>query len=146
MIEHIIKHNYIINVDNCDNFSELAFNLKLDRLFYTHSLGHLMGLYVHDVGSNLELQNNKIIYVDSLSEVKSNFKFENNILFTIEPGFYLNDQYIKMFCSDAQRKYINFDLIEKNKHFGGVRIETNVLIYNDKIYDITTILEKKINH
>lgn len=142
MIEHIIKHKYIINVDKCLNFSNLAFDINLDRLFYTHSLGHLLGLYVHDVGSNLEEVNGKIKF-NNCNQFTRNFIFENCVLFTIEPGFYINSFFINNFCSDIQRKYINFDLIEEKKHYGGVRIETNILIYNDKVYDITTILEKE---
>lgn len=143
MIEFIIKHKYIININNSCDFEDLAFELQLDRLFYMHNLGHLLGLYVHDVGSNLELINNKVILNNSKNN--RNFIFENNVLFTIEPGFYLNNFFIKNFCSDEQRKYINFDLINKNQNYGGIRIETNVLIFNDKVYDITTILEKEHN-
>lgn len=143
MIEHIIKHKYIINVDNCCNFDSIAFDLQLDRLFYMHGLGHLLGLYVHDVGSNLEIVNNKVVSINAPSYKSRNFVFENRVIFTIEPGFYLNLAFINKFCNPDQRKYINFNLIRDKQHYGGVRIETDILIYNDRVYDITTILEKE---
>lgn len=143
MIEFIIKYQYIINIDKRCDFEDFAFELQLDRLFYMHNLGHLLGLYVHDVGANLELVNDKVILNNSKNN--RNFVFENNVLFTIEPGFYLNSFFINNFCSDEQRKYINFELINKNQNYGGIRIETNVLIFNDKVHDITAILEKEYN-
>lgn len=143
MVEFLIKHKYIINIDNCSNFDCIAFELQLDRLFYMHGLGHLLGLYVHDVGSNLEVVNNKVVIVNVSRNKPRNFILENRVLFTIEPGFYINCEFINKFCRPEQRKYINFNLVKDKQHYGGVRIETNILIYNDKVYDITTILEKE---
>ena len=87
----------------------------LSRTFMPHSLSHLMGLDVHDVGRNVSY--------------KSMGYLENGIVLTIEPGIYFIDFMMDKAENDVDLvKYINVEEFEKYRGFGGVRIEDNVII------------------
>ena len=108
----IIKEGF--NVDD-------MFNDGLARIFMPHSIGHLLGLDVHDVG------NRSITY-------KSNNLLENGMFITVEPGIYFIDFLMdEAESSTTLSKYINITELEKYRGFGGVRIEDNVMIGEDSV-------------
>ena len=104
-----------------DFTAEEMFNNGLARTFMPHSIGHLVGLDVHDVGFK------KITY-------KSNVILENGMYITVEPGIY----FIDFLMDEAEQspilsKYINKEELEHYRGFGGVRIEDNVMIGEDTV-------------
>ena len=108
----IIKEGY--NVDD-------MFNDGLARIFMPHSVSHLLGLDVHDVG------NKSITY-------KSNNFLENGMFITVEPGIYFIDFLMdEAETSTVLQKYINVEEFEKYRGFGGVRIEDDVMINEDSV-------------
>ena len=108
----IINQGY--NVDD-------MFNDGLARIFMPHSVGHLLGLDVHDVG------NRSITY-------KSNNILENGMFITVEPGIYFIDFLMdEAESSTVLQKYINVEELEKYRGFGGVRIEDDVMIGEDSV-------------
>jgi len=106
-------------------------------LFFQCGLGHMMGLDVHDMGALGEdyvgytrtIRRNPAFGFKSLRLAKA---LEPGFVVTVEPGLYfipaLMDRY------RAQRRfeqYIDYDVVETYRDFGGVRIEDGVLVTDD---------------
>ena len=97
------------------------FDAGLARTFMPHSVGHLLGIDVHDVG------NKSITY-------KSNNILENGMFITVEPGIYFVDMLMdEAESSLALSKYLNVEELEKYRGFGGVRIEDDVMVGEDSV-------------
>ena len=119
----IINQGY--NVDE-------MFNNGLARIFMPHSVGHLLGLDVHDVG------NRSITY-------KSNNILENGMFITVEPGIYFIDFLMdEAESSTVLQKYINVEELEKYRGFGGVRIEDDVMIGEDSVESYQAVLPRTV--
>ena len=110
-----------IGILSKDYSAEEMFNNGLARTFMPHSVGHFLGLDVHDVGLR------GITY-------KSNVILENGNFITVEPGIY----FISFLMDEAEAspilsKYIIKDELEKYRKFGGVRIEDDVMVGEDSV-------------
>jgi len=107
-------------------------------MFLPHGLGHMMGMDVHDMEGLGQ------IYVGFDEETRPNLeqfgtnclrmgrKLEEGFVVTDEPGIYfipalIDDWKASGHCKD----FLNFDLLETYKDFGGIRIEDDLLITND---------------
>ena len=106
-------------------------------LFLPHGLGHMMGMDVHDMeglGQN---------YVGFDDEIQPSTQFGTNCLrcgkrlkegfvMTDEPGIYFIPALIDDWRAQGLHKdFINYDLLETYKDFGGIRIEDDILITKD---------------
>ena len=103
-------------------------------LFFPHGLGHMIGLDVHDME---DLGEQYVGYTDNVHRstqfgtayLRLGRALEPGFVLTVEPGLYFIPELIdqwrrkKMFTD-----FINYDALKKYRHFGGVRIEDNVLI------------------
>lgn len=103
-------------------------------MFMPHGLGHMMGMDVHDMeglGQN---------YVGFDDEVQPSTQFGLNCLrcgrrlqpgfvMTDEPGIYFIPHLIDLWKGQGLHKdFINYDLVETYKDFGGIRLEDDILI------------------
>ena len=110
-----------IGILSKDYTAEQMFNDGLARTFMPHSIGHFLGLDVHDVGMR------SITY-------KSNVILENGNFITVEPGIYFIDFLMdEAEASPILSKYIIKEELEKYRGFGGVRIEDDVMIGEDSV-------------
>ena len=101
--------------------AEKMFEDGMARIFMPHSIGHLVGLDVHDAGFK------SITY-------KSNNILENGIFITVEPGIYFIDFLMDQAeSSTVLSQYINVEELEKYRDFGGVRIEDNIMFHEDHV-------------
>ena len=103
-------------------------------MFLPHGLGHMMGMDVHDM-EGLGQQ-----YVGFDDEVQPSTQFGTNCLrcgrrvqpgfvLTDEPGIYFIPQLIDQWRAEGlHRDFLNYDLLETFKDFGGIRIEDDILI------------------
>ena len=103
-------------------------------MFLHHGLGHMMGMDVHDMEGLGQ------IYVGFDEEVRPSEQFGTNCLrcgrrlqegwvMTDEPGIYFIPALIDEWRSKGLHKdFINYDLLESYKDFGGIRIEDDILI------------------
>ena len=88
--------------------------------FMPHSIGHLVGLDVHDVGTKVSYKSLRLIE-------KGNF-------ITVEPGIYFIDFLMDQIENDPNlSKYVNKEVLETFRGFGGVRIEDDVMVYDTKV-------------
>jgi Xaa-Pro aminopeptidase len=103
-------------------------------LFFPHGLGHMMGLDVHD----LEGLGEDYVGYDEKTKRSSQFgraflrlgkELEAGNVFTIEPGIYFIPELIDQWKSQGLHKeFINYDLVETYKDFGGIRVEDDILV------------------
>ena len=116
--------------------AETAVREGAHAMFYPHGLGHMMGLDVHD------MENLGEVWVGYDGKPKSTQfgrkslrlarTLEPGFVLTVEPGIYFIPELIDMWkgqkkCTD----FINYDLLETYKSFGGIRNEEDYLITED---------------
>ena len=127
MLDHIVELlcNFNLVLERPDNIPDS----RIAEYFLPHSLGHFLGLQVHDVGSNQADASGALIKPD-----KRNPKFkmlrpiEKSHVVTVEPGLYFIDLLLKDLSNSQYKKLINWPLIEELKPCGGIRIEDNIVI------------------
>lgn len=106
-------------------------------LFLPHGLGHMMGMDVHDmealgqqyVGFDNEIQPSAQFGTASL---RMGRRLQEGFVVTDEPGIYFIPALIDLWKKEGTNaNFLNFDVIEKYKDFGGIRIEDDILITSD---------------
>jgi len=96
--------------------------------FMPHGLGHCLGLDVHDVGGYAPGEGRKT-YPHIKQNLRCGRKLMENMVITVEPGFYFIDYLIRNALADSDlSKFINQDKLAEMRPVGGVRIEDNVVI------------------
>ena len=118
--------------------TEEAVRAGAHAMFLPHGLGHMMGMDVHDMEGLGQ------IYVGFDDETRPNLeqfgtnclrmgrKLEPGFVLTDEPGIYFIPHLIDLWHKEGHcKEFINFDLLETYKDFGGIRIEDDLLITND---------------
>ena len=103
-------------------------------LFFPHGLGHPLGLDVHD----LEGMGENIVGYDSevtrskefgLAFLRFGRKLQEGFVMTIEPGIYFIPELIDIWKAENKlAEFINYNVVETYKDFGGIRIEDDVLV------------------
>ncbi len=107
-------------------------------MFLPHGLGHMMGMDVHDMEGLGQ------IYVGFDEETRPNLeqfgtnclrmgrKLEEGFVMTDEPGIYFIPALIDDWKASGHcKEFLNFDMLETYKDFGGIRIEDDILIMKD---------------
>ena len=116
--------------------TEEAVRAGAHAMFLPHGLGHMMGMDVHDMeglGQN---------YVGFDDEIQPSTQFGTNCLrcgkrlqegfvMTDEPGYFIPALIDDWRAQGLHRDFINYDLLETYKDFGGIRLEDDILITAD---------------
>lgn len=111
---------------------------KISQVFMPHGVGHLLGLQVHDVGSNLGDERGTVIPAPKeFPKLKSTRVFEPRMAFTIEPGIYFIDVLLNRLQDSDNGKYMNWSRIAEFKPYGGIRIEDNIILHRDRNENVT---------
>ena len=118
--------------------TEEALRAGAHAMFLPHGLGHLMGMDVHDMEGLGQ------IYVGFDDETRPNLeqfgtnclrmgrRLEEGFVLTDEPGIYFIPHLIDLWRAEGHcSEFLNFDLLETYKDFGGMRIEDDLLITKD---------------
>ncbi len=104
-------------------------------MFFQCGLGHMLGMDTHDME---DLGEQYVGYTDNLKKETSIFglkslrlgrELEAGFVLTVEPGIYIIPELIDRW--EAEKKYadfINYDVLNTYRDFGGIRIEDNFLI------------------
>lgn len=107
-------------------------------MFLPHGLGHMMGMDVHDmeglgqtnVGFDEETRPNLEQF--GTNALRMGRRLQKGFVVTDEPGIYFIPALIDEWKADGHcKEFINFDLLETYKDFGGMRIEDDILITED---------------
>ena len=104
-------------------------------MFLPHGLGHMMGMDVHDMEGLGQ------IYVGFDDETRPNLeqfgtnclrmgrRLEEGFVLTDEPGIYFIPALIDDWKASGHcKEFLNFEILETYKNFGGIRIEDDILI------------------
>ena len=107
-------------------------------MFLPHGLGHMMGMDVHDMEGLGQ------IYVGFDAETRPNLnqfgtnclrmgrRLQEGFVVTDEPGIYFIPALIDDWRASGHcKEWLNFDMLETYKDFGGIRIEDDLLITAD---------------
>ncbi|KAA6340044.1 Xaa-Pro aminopeptidase [termite gut metagenome] len=102
-------------------------------LFYPHGLGHMMGLDVHDMenlGETLVGHNGRRKSTQfGRKSVRLARPLEAGFVLTVEPGIYFIPELIDLWKSQSKfTDFINYEVVEGYKSFGGIRNEEDYLI------------------
>ncbi|XP_055851497.1 xaa-Pro dipeptidase [Episyrphus balteatus] len=100
----------------------------LGAIFQPHGLGHLIGLDVHDVGGYLKGQPERPTE-PGVSRLRFARILKANMYVTVEPGCYFIECLMDKALADPNmNKFLNVEVYERFRNFGGVRIEDDVWI------------------
>lgn len=100
------------------------YNARVQNLFMLHSLGHHLGLNVHDTGSLSTMRENMVV--------------------TVEPGIYFHDFIFKR-ATPEQKRFLNETIIQKFLSFGGVRIEDCILVTKSGYENLSSFVPKEVD-
>lgn len=117
--------------------TEEAVRAGAHAMFLPHGLGHMMGMDVHD----MEGLGQNFVGFDEETRPSTQFgtnclrmgrRLEEGFVMTDEPGIYFIPALIDDWkARGLHRDFINYDMLETYKDFGGIRIEDDILITAD---------------
>ncbi|MBE2894357.1 Xaa-Pro dipeptidase [Spirabiliibacterium falconis] len=139
---HTQMHQLIAELLHEFNFvratSTDIFEQGITRAFFPHGLGHFLGLQVHDVaGFQQTPRGTHKAPPDIYPSLRCTRNLEENMVLTIEPGFYFIPMLLKPWRESAVRGQFNWDKIEAFLQYGGIRTEDNVIITEHGAENIT---------
>ena len=107
-------------------------------MFLPHGLGHMMGMDVHDMEGlgqihvGFDQETRPRLDQFGTNALRMGRRLEEGFVVTDEPGIYFIPALIDDWrTSGLCREFLNFDLLETYKDFGGIRIEDDLLITAD---------------
>lgn len=109
-------------------------------LFFPHGIGHMVGLGVRDVGGRAPgREENRY----AGARIRVDLPLQEQFLMTVEPGIY----FVEALLDAPQRRerfqnQVNWDVLDRWRPVGGVRIEDNILITNSGPQVITAEIPK----
>lgn len=130
---------------------EQAVHASAHTLFFQCGLGHMLGLDVHDmeglgeeyVGYTDTIKRNPEFGFKSLRLAKA---LEPSFVITVEPGIYFIPELIDRWKAEQKNsQYINYELLEEYRNFGGIRIEDDVLVTETGCRVLGKIIPKTIS-
>lgn len=107
-------------------------------MFLPHGLGHMMGMDVHDMEGlgqihvGFDQETRPRLDQFGTNALRMGRRLEEGFVVTDEPGIYFIPALIDDWRTSGHcREFLNFDLLETYKDFGGIRIEDDLLITAD---------------
>jgi Xaa-Pro aminopeptidase len=130
---------------------EEAIDAGAVTLFFQCGLGHMMGLDTHDME---DIGEDYVGYTDTIKRnpefgwrsLRLGRELEAGFVITVEPGIYFIPELIDRW--KAEKKccdFIDYDMVEKYRDFGGVRIEDDILVIENGHRVLGKKIPKTIN-
>ncbi|KAI8064315.1 peptidase M24, structural domain-containing protein [Gilbertella persicaria] len=143
LCNELVKIGIIVHDDQ-----EELIQLGVPNAFYYHSLGHTVGLDVHDVGGR-EQKRPEDIDVNDPPTTEIEFlpyrPLEKNMVLTVEPGLYFNRTMLNIWTQfPGYQKYFDLNVLAKYENVGGVRIEDTIVI-TETGYENLTLVPKQVH-
>jgi Xaa-Pro dipeptidase len=123
--------------DNDDTSLEELVERRLGAVFMPHGLGHFLGIDCHDVGGYLPGHPERSLK-PGLKKLRTARILQANMVLTVEPGCYFIDHLLDGALSNPElSKYLNAELLQDYRGYGGVRLEDVVTITTDGCVNFT---------
>ena len=110
--------------------------------FLPHGLGHPLGLQVHDTAGFM--QDDKGTHLSAPSKypyLRCTRILQPRMVLTIEPGLYFIESLLAPWRNGEFSKYFNWERIDALKPYGGIRIEDNIVIHDNRVENMTRDLK-----
>lgn len=106
--------------------------------FFPHGIGHFLGLQVHDVAGHVsDDRGTPNPAPEAHPFLRTTRVVEPRQVFTIEPGLYFIDSLLAELKATSDSKYINWNVIDDMRPYGGIRIEDNIIVHREKNENMT---------
>jgi Xaa-Pro dipeptidase len=106
--------------------------------FFPHGVGHHLGLQVHDVlGHVSDDRGTPNPPPKQHPFLRCTRVIEPRHVFTIEPGVYFIDSLLASLKGSELSKYVNWNVVDNMRPFGGVRIEDNIIVHQQHNENMT---------
>jgi Xaa-Pro dipeptidase len=129
----LISHRILLNCDE-----QKAMQAGLTMAFFPHGLGHQLGLLVHDVaGRQVDVRGTLGETDPRFPRLRTTRPLNPGTYVTIEPGIYFIKMLLDPFRNSEHSSCFQWSLIERLMPCGGIRIEDNVLVLEDRVRNIT---------
>lgn len=143
---HIQCHQKLAAILNQFDFVRLSADAivesQISRTFFPHGLGHHLGLQVHDVGGFMaDERGTHVAAPESHPYLRCTRTVEANMVYTIEPGLYFIDSLLAELAATEFDKYINWTKVDAFRQYGGIRIEDNIIVHQDRNENMTRDLQ-----
>lgn len=126
-----LKRGHIV-VGNVDDMMAA----RLGAVFMPHGLGHFLGLDTHDPGGYLKGPERR--KEPGLKSLRTARELQEGMVITVEPGCYFIDALLlPVMKSPETSKFLNQEVIKRFNGFGGVRIESDLLVTASGCYNMT---------
>lgn len=134
--------NLLVAHDLCTGTERDLLAQEIPQLFMPHGVGHLLGIQVHDVGGHQQDISGASSSPPKHSPALRNTRvMEENMVFTVEPGFYFIPILLEPERAQARGKLINWQLVDELYPCGGIRVEDNIRVIADGAENLTRQFE-----
>ncbi|MEP4890266.1 MAG: Xaa-Pro dipeptidase [Aliiglaciecola sp.] len=139
---HLAAHKYIAELLSHFNIVNLSaqdiVENGITKTFFPHGIGHFLGLQVHDVAGHVaDDRGTPNPPPEDHPFLRTTRIIESRQVFTIEPGLYFIDSLLADLRATEQSKYLNWDVIDGFRPYGGIRIEDNIIVHRDRNENMT---------
>ncbi len=139
---HIEAHHALAGVLRDQGFircsAEAAVANGISTAFFPHGLGHGIGLQVHDVsGFACDESGTHIPRPEGHPYLRLTRTLAPGMVTTIEPGIYFIPMLLDELRGKPAARDVDFDHVERFRHFGGIRVEDDVVVTDDAPENLT---------
>lgn len=111
---------------------DAAIKYKIIETFFPHSLGHHLGVNVHDKGAQLaSAQGDVFAVLQDYPKMRQSAPMVSNQIYTVEPGLYFIPGKLQALREGEHSRHINWSQVEHFMPYGGIRIEDNIVLHSD---------------
>ncbi len=139
---HVESHHALAGVLRDHGFvrcsAEAAVATGISSVFFPHGLGHGIGLQVHEVsGLARGEQGGEIPRPQGHPYLRLTRTLAPGMVTTVEPGIYFIPMLLDALRAKPAASEVDFDQVDRFRHFGGIRIEDDVVVTADAPENLT---------
>lgn len=121
-----------------DCTAEAAIQNEFTRAFYPHGLGHMLGIFVHDVGGDQQdPMGTPSVKSTKYPKLRSTRRLDVGNCVTVEPGLYFIPMLLEPFQKNEFAKHFDWEKIKSLLPCGGIRIEDDVVVTATGVMNLT---------